>query len=172
MTPELLAELARYPAFPPSAATLMHVAGIDAAAKLIGAWPGQDVPMPGVPGGTQAAGRRLWQRLVDVVGTNAATRLVQHYAGTDMLVPNLKLVIQQRSHELIRHEFDAMIRAGVTGRVAVFELGIKYQMTRKTIEKVLKSPSLAIEPANLQAPTQRARKIVIKPVDEAQGTLF
>lgn len=172
MTPELLAELARYPAFPPSAATLIHVAGIDAAAKLISAWPGQDVPMPAAPGGMLAAGRRLWQRLVDVVGADAATCLVQHYGGEDMLVPNLKIVINQRAHQLIRLEFDAMVAEGISSRVAVFELGIKYHLSRKAVEKVLKQASLDVTPANVPAQATRARKMVVKKIDETQGSLF
>lgn len=173
MTPELLAELARYPAFPPSASTLISVAGLEAAAKLIDAWPGADVPMPRTPGGAGAAGRRLWQRLVDVVGDAAAALLVKHYRGDDMLVPNLKLVTTQRAHELLRVEFDAMIGEGVSARVAVFELGIKFNLSRKAVEKVLKSPSLDIVPASLQAKAPpRVRKLVLKPVDDAQGLLF
>lgn len=169
MTPELLAELARYPAFPPSAATLIELVGIEATARLIGAWPGQDVPMPRSAGGASAAGRRLWQRLVDTVGADAAGRLVAYYRGDDMLIPNLKTVATQRVHELIRVEFDALVAEGVSGRVAVFELGIKYNLSRKVIEKVLKSPSLDIKPAAVQRPA-RARKI--KPIDDAQKSLF
>jgi hypothetical protein len=173
MTPELLAELARYPAFPPSAATLIHVAGLDAAARLIGAWPGQDVPMPKAPGGSNDASRRLWQRLVDIVGADAAARLVLHYTGDDMLVPNLKIVATQRAHERIRIEFDALVAEGISGRVAVFELGIKHHLSRKAVEKVLKSPSLAITPATMpSAPAVKQRKLTVKPIDEAQGSLF
>lgn len=174
MTPDLLAELARYPAFPPSAATLIGVGGIEAAAKLIAAWPGQDVPMPVYPGGVGDAGKRLWRRLVNLIGEDAAEKLVLHFAGDDMHVPNLKIVLQQRTAEQIRAEFDRMVAGGaMSGREAVFELGARYHLSRRAVEAILKKPSINVAPQPVEQIAGRAKKkIVMKPIDDAQGCLF
>ena len=58
MTPQLLAELSRLPLFPRSARDLIRVAGLEGAAQIITAWPGQQFPVPAVVGGGTFAARR------------------------------------------------------------------------------------------------------------------
>lgn len=173
MTPGLLEELSRYPAFPASAKVLIQLVGVDVTAKLIGAWPGQDVPMPAVVGGGNDAGRRLWHALSELIGTGAAEILVRHFGGEDMLVPNLRIVFTQRQREVIRREFDAMVADGASGRVAVFELGVRHGLSRKSIELVLKQESTGIEPKAPLSISTRPRKPRLQGgVDMAQGSLF
>ncbi len=141
MTPELLLELSRYPLFPRTAADLIRIAGLDAAAALIMAWSGQEWPVPVCVGGGTAQGRRRYAQLSEIAGENAAKRIVAQYGGGMLIVPNLKEVRHQRDQDLIRAEFDRLtMRNGYSSRDAVFELGIKYGYAGRTIEKIIKRP--------------------------------
>lgn len=129
--------------------------------------------MPAVVGGGNDAGRKLWRNLVELVSEPNATALVRHFGGEDMLVPNLRIVFTQRQREVIRREFDAMVTtAGISGRVAVFELGVKHGLSRKSIELILKQPSTGVEPQTPRIADARSRKRRAQPVDMAQGSLF
>ncbi|MBN8462666.1 MAG: hypothetical protein J0M01_07610 [Dechloromonas sp.] len=141
MTPLLLAELSRLPLFPRSASDLIRVAGPEAAAALIGAWPGQQFPVPAVVGGGNPAGARRWAQLAEIVGEAAAARIVQWCPGADLYIPSLKEVIWSRAQDAIRADFDRLTTAGgYSVREAVFELGIQYGCSGKAIENAIARP--------------------------------
>lgn len=140
MTPELLAELSRYPMFPRTAVDLVRVAGIEGAAALITAWPGQEWPAPTRPGGSNAQGARRWEQLVEIVGADIAKRIVKWCGGGMLIVPNLKMVLHQRNQEVIRSEYDSLIRGGYSSPEAVFELGIKFNLNGRAIERIVRQP--------------------------------
>lgn len=147
MTPQLLAELSRYPLFPRTAVDLIRIAGVEAAAELIKAWPGQEWPCPVNSKGSNARGKRRFDQLVEIVGESAAKAIVKHYGGGMLSVPNLKVVQHQRSQELIRAEYDALTRKGYSSPEAVFELGIKFNFNGRAIERIIRQPD-----AELAAP--------------------
>lgn len=140
MTPELLAELSRYPLFPRTAVDLIRVAGVEAAAALITAWPGQEWPVPMLSGRSNDKGIRRFEQLAEVVGVPAGKRIVEWYKGGMLSVPNLKMVQHQRSQALIRGEYDELIRTGYSSPEAVFTLGIKYNLNGRAIERIIKQP--------------------------------
>lgn len=140
MTPELLAELSRYPAFPKTAVDLVRVAGLDGAAALIKAWPGQEWPCPVRVGGANDKGTRRYEQLLEIVGDQAARRIVQWCGGGMLIVPNLKVVLHQRNQALIRSEYDELIRTGYSSPEAVFALGIKYNLNGRAIERIIRQP--------------------------------
>lgn len=149
MTPELLSELSRLPLFPRTAADLVRVAGLEGAARIISAWGGQEWPVPARVGGVRPQGIRRYAHLCEIVGEPVAQRIVQAWGGTRMLIPNLKEVLWSRNQDLIRAEFDQLTRdQGYSSPEAVFELGIKYNVTGKAIENALKRPdNVKTEPA-------------------------
>lgn len=154
MTPELLLTLSRYPLFPRTAADLVRVTGLEAAAAIISAWPGQEWPIPMRIGGHGPRGERRWAQLVEVAGEDAARRIVAWGGGGMLIVPNLKEVKHQRDQELIRSRYDTLIRDGFSFPEAVFELGVSFGLTGRAVEKIIKAPNLNLA------------KI------EAQGSLF
>lgn len=148
MTPVLLAELSRLPLFPRSAANLIRVAGLEGAAAIIKAWGGQEWPVPVRVGGARPAGRRRYAALVEIVGDEVAQRIVREYGGTMLDVPNLKEALWSRNKDRIRARFDELSRQGYSFPEAVFELGLEYGVTGRTIQNVLSQPD------NEQAPPQ------------------
>lgn len=150
MSPEDLADLARLPLFPRTAAELIRVAGLDAAAALIAAWPGQEFAVPRRVGGGNAAGERIWERLVEIVQYEAAKRIVTHWGGQYLEIPNCKEVLWSRDQDRIRADFDRLTgQEGYSHRDAVFKLGIRYRVTGRCIEGVLKRPDNAREAPQL-----------------------
>jgi hypothetical protein len=139
MTPELLHELSEYPTFPESAKVLIEVIGREAAARLVAAWGGQEWPVPIRPGGSNAAGARRYDSLCAVIGESAAQRLVVFWSGCKINIPNLKEVRTAHVRCLIVQDFDTLImQKGYSSIDAIFELGIRYGVTGKTVEDALK----------------------------------
>lgn len=174
MTPKLLDELSRYPAFPDTARKLIAVAGIDAAAALIAKWPGQEPSIPSQVGGSKSTrSQYLWSRLVDVIGYPAAAKIVEHFRGADLQIPNCKAVISQYANETIRAKFDQMTaRGAMSSRDAVFELGIEYCLARKTIERIIKRPSFGVTNPLHALTEQKSRSRSSATLNDAQGSLF
>ena len=157
MTPALLAELSRLPLFPRSARELIEVAGLEAAALLITAWPGQVWPVPARVGGGNPAGVRRWAQLVEIVGEPAAARIVHWCPGGELFVPNLKEVLWSRNQDLIRADFDRLTTTGgYSVREAIFELGIKYGCSHTAVDRALKRPDNVLGEAAAGAPLQGA----------------
>ena len=141
MTPEFLLELSRLPLFPRTARELVELIGVAPTAALIAAWPGAAWPVPVVIGGGNAAGRLRYAQLGEIVGDGAAERIVRHWGGTELNVPNLKEVIWSYNQDRIRAEFDHLTtRGGYSRREAVFELGLKFGVTAKAIDSALARP--------------------------------
>ena len=141
MTPALLAELSRLPLFPRTARELIQVAGLEATAQIITAWPGQVWPIPARIGGGNPAGVRRWAQLVEIVGEPVAARIVRWSPGGELFVPNLKEVLWSRNQDLIRAEFDRLTTTErYSVREAIFEIGIKYGCSHKAVERALKRP--------------------------------
>lgn len=151
MTPAELAVLRGLPLFPRSAEDLIRVVGIEAAARLIAAWPGQDFPVPKRIGGGNAIGTRRWEQLVEVVGEPAARLIVAYWGGSSMPIPNCKEVRWARQQNVIRADFDRLTQQeGYSFTEAVFELGITNGVTGRCIELVLKRPDNPAAPESVQ----------------------
>ena len=140
MTPETLLELSALPQFPRTAAELMRIAGLHAAARLIGAWRGQEFPVP-LHRRRTAPSERRYAQLAEIVGEAVAGRIVAHWGGQILYVPNCKEALTARNHDRIRAEFDRLtVIQGYSQPEAVFELGLFYDLTGKEIQNVLKQP--------------------------------
>ena len=138
MTPAELHSIRHLPRFPETAAELIRVAGLVAAARIITAWPGQSFPVPSVEGGGCPAGERRWAQLAEVVGETAALAIVRHYRGSVLYVPSCKEAIWDKEKDAIRDEFDRLSAEGYSYTDAIFELGVKYNVTGRAIDMMLK----------------------------------
>jgi len=86
------------------------------------------------------AGRERYKRMVDTVGEIAAGQMVSRFGEPYYAIPSLKKVIWSHAKDAIRQEFDALTTTdGLSSPSAVFELGIKYRVAGRTIEKILKT---------------------------------
>lgn len=138
---ELLRTLSRYPKWPSTATELVRIVGWEGAARLISEWRGQEWPVPIREGGATPAGIRRYAQLEELIGGAAALRVVQHWRGQRLYVPSLKEVLSDWIADQIRTEFDELTGAkGYTSPEAVFELGLKYDVTGRWVEMLLSSP--------------------------------
>lgn len=142
MTPAYLHELSRLHLFPRTAADLVRVIGLDAAAALITAWGGRTWDVPIRVGGGNRAGQIRYAQLAELVGEAAAARVVGYWGGSPLNIPNLKEVTWFDQQDKIRAEFDRLTtREGYSGREAVFALGTQFNVTDKAIQNALKKPA-------------------------------
>lgn len=141
MTPLELHDLSALTEYPRSAAELVRVAGLDAAAKLITAWPGQAFPVPIYTGRANARGARRFEMLAEIVGDQAARKIINHWPGHTLNIPNLKEARWARKQDTIRARYDTLTtQDGYSHNEAVFELGILHEITGRCVELVLKRP--------------------------------
>lgn len=139
MTPEELRDLSTLREFPKAAQELVNIAGIEATAKLITAWPGQYFPVPLCGNRKNAQGERRFDQLAEIVGNAAAQTIVQFWGGARLTVPNCKEALWARSQQAIRASYDVLTgKGGYSHNDAVFELGITHQITGRCVELVLK----------------------------------
>lgn len=131
---------------PQSALDLIALIDLPATFLLIDAIPGIKFPMPkGEDNNSSGAAR--FEMLVDIVGDEAARTLVKHYGGDDLYVPSCKKAIQlARDRQIVAEYLD-----GAT----VFDLAIKYKLSYRRIEVILKmtdtTPAESIQQADLFA---------------------
>jgi hypothetical protein len=140
MTPAELQSLRNLPTFPAAAASLIAAVGIEAAAALITEWPGQRFPVPARPGGGTRQGAVNWACLVEVTGEAAATVIVRHWGGLVLYVPSCSMAMCLRRHDDVRQMFDKLTRTGMSSRQAVFDIGLKFQLSYRAVEKIIGRP--------------------------------
>jgi hypothetical protein len=88
---------------PSTARELVEVMGLDATINLVKSFGGDDLKIPEVVNGTS----RMWVILVEIVGPEAAEKLVGRYAGTPIYVPTCRIaLLAHRDREIVRR-FDA-----------------------------------------------------------------
>jgi len=145
LTPELLATISRYDSFPATASDLIEIVGLESAAKLIGAWPGQEADIPTRHSITTGRGRFMFDKLTSVIGEDAAWKIVDELCGCTLQIPNCKAVRYAYTQDVIRTKYDEMTSVGgMSSPVAVFELGIEFNLARRSIERILKRDSGAV----------------------------
>lgn len=101
--PADLRELAHL--LPPSAVTLIRVAGEAPALALMQGWPGVLFNVP-LRGDANRAGVARWRLLADAVGEAAMPALMAHYGGGLLEVPVCRDLILRKRNRWIRRRFD------------------------------------------------------------------
>lgn len=145
MSPEFVLELSRIAMFPEKAKDLIRTIGLEATTILINAWGGQEFPVPMVIGGANKHGTRRWLQIVELIGEECAAAMVREYGGEKVAIPNLNKVRWFYIQEAIRIEYDKLIVKGLSSPDAVFELGIRYKVNGRSIERIIKQPSIGIQ---------------------------
>ncbi|UCV08466.1 Mor transcription activator family protein [Dechloromonas denitrificans] len=138
MSPEFVLKLSKYPNFPKVAEDLIRIVGLAAAAILMTAWGGQEYPVPKVVGGGNKMGASRYGRIVELIGEPAAVALVREYGGERVAIPSLKSVKWSFIQETIREDYDQLIASGLSSPDAVFELGVRYGVSGRAVEKIIK----------------------------------
>lgn len=112
---------------PAAAHELIEVIGLQACINLVASRGGQEFKVPEVIGGES----REWKRLVDAVGYDAATKLVERCAGTAVYVPMCKAAL--------REERDRTILQLREDGASLDALGSQFNMTRRHLFRIIKS---------------------------------
>lgn len=136
MTPEQLKTLSSQPKFPATATELIRIAGLEAAAKFITAWPGQEFP---VPLRRYGFGERRFTQLQMIVGEVAALAIVSHWGSQRLHIPSCKQALANLRRARLCADYDRLITSGrYSHPEAVFELGISYGISGRVVERTLK----------------------------------
>lgn len=127
---------------PKSALDLIELIGMPATIALIEAMPAINFPVPRGED-NNVAGASRFAYLVDAVGDEAARILVSHFNGTDMYVPSCKRAILRARDRKIVADYDA--------GTSIFELALKYKLSYRSIEMILKRTDTTPVPEDKQA---------------------
>lgn len=113
---------------PKMARRLVEMIGLDATISLIQAEGGNELRLAEVIDGHSSA----WVRLVEIIGDDAATRLVRDWPDTRIYVPMcLQALRTQRTREIIRR-FDA--------GESFDSIRSRYKISRRHLFRLLKRP--------------------------------
>ena len=115
---------------PATARELVEVIGIDATIDLVKACGGDDLKIPEVANGKS----QMWAFLVETVGPDAASKLVQRYGdgGPAIYVPMCVAALRiHRDREIIRR---------LTAGEPFAKLRREYKMSRRNMYRILKKP--------------------------------
>lgn len=115
---------------PQSALDLIGLIGMSATAKLIQTIPGIKFPVPRGEA-NNAEGTARFATFVEIIGEDAARLIVKHYGGSDIYVPSCK--------KAIRAARDRQIVADYERGSAVLDLAIRYSLSYRQIETILKT---------------------------------
>ena len=109
---------------PATAHELVEVVGLDSTIDLVRMFGGDELKIPERTDGDS----RIWTALLDAVGKQAATQLVERFAGTRIYVPMCKsALLNFRNREIVQaydagEPFDAIRRRHRLSRSYLFRL--------------------------------------------------
>lgn len=127
---------------PQSARDLIDLIGLPATVALIQAMPGIKYPIP-VGEANNPAGAARFSYLVEAVGDEAARILVREFGGDDLYVPSCKrAIILARDREIV---------AAYDKGDQVWELALRYKLSYRSIEIILKKTDTSLVPDEKQA---------------------
>lgn len=127
---------------PKSAIDLIELIGLPATVALVEAMPGIKFPVPRGED-NNAAGAARFAHLVEAIGDEPSRRLMAHYGGEDLYVPSCK--------KAIRLARDRQIVADYEADASVLELALKYRLSYRSIEMILKRTDTTPVPTDRQA---------------------
>jgi hypothetical protein len=128
---------------PPSAHTLVRVAGAAAALHLMQQFPGVQFIVPRRRD-ANADGAARWQTLAAVVGEGAMPAIVAHYAPGVLDVPTCRELLLHKRNQWIRQRFDALTAGAQAlsayGAAQAINLALAqagWPMTLREVQKVV-----------------------------------
>lgn len=117
-------------ALPGGIRDIAEVIGLAGAIQLMHTLGGLELP---IPKGTDS---RIYDLLVDVVGTESADRLVAHYGDTRLNIP--------KGAAAARAARDARMRAAYDQGQSVEALVMEYHLTSRRVREILNAPVVAV----------------------------
>ncbi len=128
---------------PETAHELIHRLGAAAALRLFNAWPGIQTQIPRRPD-ANAAGRRKWAAMADILGEEPMRRLAAHWGGEILDVPMCRAARDEIRNRAMRAEFDRLtLDDGISKTQAVQIIGLKFGMVYRQVEKLIDRPDAA-----------------------------
>ncbi|VVE59835.1 hypothetical protein PCA31118_00031 [Pandoraea captiosa] len=122
---------------PEAAQTIVRVVGLVGAARLIEQLGGTTFP---VALRKSRLGEIRYEMLAEVVGTEAADAMTEHFGGDTLYIPRCTQAMRELMHREIRREFDRLTGDGTSALQAVARLAVKFKLADRTIWRVLKRP--------------------------------
>lgn len=122
---------------PSSFASLITVAGSEAAFTLVRRLPGTHFPI----GKNQTgAGKRLFAALAEIVGEEAAEKISRAYATERKIwIPKCQDAVLEMRNRLIRRQFDELTADGRMGaQLAVRNLALAHSLTERWVWQITK----------------------------------
>ncbi|MEO5363431.1 MAG: hypothetical protein H7838_07385 [Magnetococcus sp. DMHC-8] len=112
---------------PPTLQELIRVTGLTAAMELSVRYGGTELSVPDnfEPPLSQKA-----RELVDVIGSESARRLIQHYANEKLYIPKGDKALRCARNRLIEKEYDA-------GSITTARLALKYRLSERQVRAIL-----------------------------------
>lgn len=157
---------------PPSARTLVRVAGAGSALVLLQRCPGVQFVVP-LRADANAHGRRRWQQLADVVGDAAMPAIAAHYAPGVLDVPMCTALLNAKRNAWIRARFDALTaphaRPACSAYAALQEINLAlaqagWPFTLREVQKVVNAPPE--ETGATEAAAQALRQPLLPGIDD------
>lgn len=131
---------------PPTIQTLAGLIGLPKTLRLVDELGGTTFP---VAQGKTRAGEIRFAALAEVVGEDAANRIAKHFANEKLYIAKCADALRLTRNRAICDEFDTL-SAQLGSPTAVVQLALKYRLSDRQIEKILKQP-LPQETVSLQA---------------------
>jgi len=123
---------------PASVRELVELIGLQTAMKLVRHLGGTTYP---VPKALTPQGRRRYDLLADIVGTEAADALVKRYGGVGdgLYIPRCAAALQAARDAAINEYFVAETNKGRSSAQVVFQLARRYRLSDRRIWLILKT---------------------------------
>ncbi len=122
---------------PETARSIAGLIGIDATRQLINAFGGITLP---ITQGKTKAGKIRFSALSEVIGEGNARKLANHYQSERIYIPRCDAWIRHNRNINIVSDFDRLtIKDGYSSPDAVIELSMKYRLSDRQIEEIIKN---------------------------------
>jgi hypothetical protein len=141
MTPEELQALTVYKDFPKTGEELIYRIGLAATAALIGRYPGQQYRVPAAGNHHHPYHLARVAELEALMGKPAAACLRAYFGGCNLYVPSCRHARAAQRSEAIIAEYEQLLRAGLSTNQAAMDLGLKYGVSGRSIEKLVNRPA-------------------------------
>ncbi|MDR2186868.1 MAG: hypothetical protein LBE62_02315 [Azonexus sp.] len=122
-------------ALPPMIKAIADLIGYGLAMNLVRELGGQDFRFPA------AAGGAAWEALVEIVGPQAAEKLVGRFRGEEVYIALCEQSIKDEQRQKMIGRYEALLKAGHSGRGAVSVLVREFRpISNRTVEKIVNGP--------------------------------
>lgn len=123
---------------PNQAKELTEVIGIKNCLALVENFGGVTFP---IPQRKNLRGEQRYQMLADAIGDDAALKVVTHYGGTRLYIPNCKDALRRiRNYNIIK-EFEERTSKGESGNSTIFNLVLRYKLADRIILNIINKTS-------------------------------